>query len=187
MHAGLNRLIAGLERINDIVCWVGKQVAWLLVVLMTAAVLLQVFYRYVLTDPIGWSEELAIYAMIWMAFLVAPIAYRTGGNVAIEVVRDLFHGRWQAMLQIVLNLLVLALLVVLLRHSIIYVGRGMGSLVPSLGVQAGWFYLAMPVGIAGMLLVAIEILLKAVRHLVDPSQPLLMPTHEGEAAASEYE
>ncbi|MEZ5865676.1 MAG: TRAP transporter small permease [Geminicoccaceae bacterium] len=187
MQPGLDRVITGLERVNDGVCWVSRQVAWLLVVLMTAAVLLQVFYRYVLTDPIGWSEELAIYAMIWMAFLVAPIAYRTGGNVAIEVVRDFFVGRWQAVLQIVLNLLVLALLVVLLRHSITYVGRGMGSLVPSLGVRAGWFYLAMPVGVAGMLLVAVEILLKAVRHLLDPSRPLLLPTHEAEAAASEYE
>lgn len=187
MQPGLDRLIAGLERVNDVVCWVGRQLAWLLVVLMTAAVLLQVFYRYVLTDPIGWSEELAIYSMIWMAFLVAPIAYRTGGNVAIEVIRDLFVGRWQAVLQIVLNLLVLVLLVVLLRHSITYVGRGMGSFVPSLGVQAGWFYLSMPVGLAGMLLVAIEILLKAVRHLMDPSRPLLMPTPAAEAAASEYE
>ncbi|MEZ5858542.1 MAG: TRAP transporter small permease subunit [Geminicoccaceae bacterium] len=141
MQTGLNRLIAGFERVNDVTCWVGRQLAWLLVVLMTAAVLLQVFYRYVLVNPIGWSEELAIYSMIWMTFLVAPIAYRSGANVAIEVVRDLFVGRWQAALQIVLNLLVLVLLIVLLRHSITYVGRGMGSLVPSLGVQAGWFYL----------------------------------------------
>ena len=187
MHAGLDRLIVGLERINKAICWIGKQLAWLLVVVMTAAVLLQVFYRYVLVDPIGWSEELAIYSMIWMTFLVAPIAYRTGANVAIEVVRDLFVGRWQAVLQIVINLLVLVLLLVLLRHSIIYVGRGMGSLVPSLGVQAGWFYLAMPVGIAAMLPVAFEILLKAARHLMDPTHPLVMPTHAAEAAASEYE
>ncbi len=187
MQAGLSRLIAVLERINTAICWIGRQLSWLLVVVMTAAVLLQVFYRYVLVNPIGWSEELSIYAMIWMTFLVAPIAYRTGANVAIEVVRDLFKGPWQALLQIVINLLVLVLLIVLLRHSIVYVGRGMGSLVPSLGVQAGWFYLSMPIGIGAMLLVSIEILLKAVRHLLDPSEPLLMPTHEGEVAASEYE
>ena len=119
MQTGLNRLIAGFERVNDVTCWVGRQLAWLLVVLMTAAVLLQVFYRYVLVNPIGWSEELAIYSMIWMTFLVAPIAYRSGANVAIEVVRDLFVGRWQAALQIVLNLLVLVLLIIALYGFIV--------------------------------------------------------------------
>jgi len=178
MRAGLDKAINGLGRINDVVCWLGKQLSWLLVAAMTVVVLMQVFARYVLNNPLAWTEELAIFAMIWMTFLVTPIAYRTGGNVAIEIIRDLFKGRGQAAIQLVLNLLVVLLLVILLRHSILYVERGMGSVVASLGISSGLLYLIMPIGVAGMLLVGIEIVLRAFRALIDPSQPIFAPPDE---------
>jgi TRAP-type C4-dicarboxylate transport system permease small subunit len=187
MRSGLDRLIAGLGRLNDVVCWLGKHLSWVLVAAMTAVVLAQVVARYIFNNPLAWTEEAAIFAMIWMTFLVAPIAYRTGGNVAIDVIRDLFKGRWQAVVQIVLNLLVVLLLIVLLRQSILYVGRGMGSVVASLGIRSAWLYIIMPIGVAGMLLVGIEIVLRAVRGLIDPSQPILEPLEADEPGAREYE
>ena len=51
---------------------------------MTLVILYQVFMRYVLNDPPTWSEEMSRFMMVWMTFLVAPIAYRRGMNVAIE-------------------------------------------------------------------------------------------------------
>jgi TRAP-type C4-dicarboxylate transport system permease small subunit len=180
MRAGLDSAIAGLGRINDIVCWLGKQLSWLLVAAMTGIVLVQVFARYVLNNPLAWTEELAIFAMIWMTFLVTPIAYRMGGNVAIDVIKDLFKGRGQAIVQLILNLLVILLLVVLLRHSVLYVERGMGSVVASLGIRSGVLYLIMPIGVAGMLLVGVEIVLRAARALIDPSQPILEPPDSDE-------
>lgn len=179
MQAGLDKAISGIARLNDVICWLGRQLSWLLIAVMTFVVLMQVFYRYALADPLAWTEELAIFAMIWMTFLIAPIAYRSGENVAIEVIRDLFKGRGQALIQLLLNLLVLLLLVILLRQSILYVGRGMGSTLASLGIRAGWLYIIMPIGVAGMLTVGIEIVLKAIRALIDPSAPLPQPTASG--------
>jgi TRAP-type transport system small permease protein len=187
MRAGLDSAIAGISRLNDVVCWLGKQLSWLLVAGMTALVIVQVFYRYALNNPLAWTEEAAIFAMIWMTFLVTPIAYRSGGNVAIDIIRDLFKGRWQALIQIVLNLLVVLLLIVLLRHSILYVERGMGSVVASLGIRSGWLYIIMPIGVAGMMMVGVEIVLRAIRALLDPSQPIFEPLESDEPGAREYE
>jgi TRAP-type C4-dicarboxylate transport system permease small subunit len=187
MRTGLDRLITGIGRVNDIICWLGKHLAWLLVAAMTAVVLAQVAARYVFNNPLAWTEEAAIFAMIWMTFLVTPIAYRSGGNVAIDIIRDLFKGRWQALVQIVLNLLVIVLLVVLLHQSILYVGRGMGSVVASLGIRSAWLYIIMPIGVAGMLLVGIEIVLRGVRAFLDPRQPIFEPLEGDEPGAREYE
>ena len=187
MRAGLDTAIAGISRLNDVVCWLGKHLSWLLVAGMTALVIAQVFYRYALNNPLAWTEEAAIFAMIWMTFLVTPIAYRSGGNVAIDIIRDLFKGRWQALIQIVLNLLVILLLVILLRQSILYVGRGMGSVVASLGIRSGWLYLIMPIGVAGMLLVGIEIVLRSIRSFFDPTQSIFEPLEPDEPGPREYE
>lgn len=185
MRAGLDNAIAGIARLNDVICWLGRQLAWLLLAIMTFVVLMQVFYRYVLSNPLAWTEELAIFAMIWMTFLVAPIAYRNGENVAIEIVRDLFKGRGQAFIQLVLNALVLLVLAVLLWQSVLYVGRGMGSILATLGVRAGWLYIIMPIGVAGMLSVGVEIVLKALRGLIDPATLDVQPTASGGQAAAE--
>ena len=86
----LRGLILGLGHANRAFARVARWIALVLIGVMTAAVLVQVFFRYGLNRPISWTEEFAIFSMIWMAFLVAPIAYRSGAYVCIEIVHDLF-------------------------------------------------------------------------------------------------
>ena len=168
----LRRAILGLGRFNELFAKAAGLVALSLVGLMTAAVLVQVLFRYALNSPISWTEEFSIFSMIWMAFLVAPIAYRSGANVSIGVIRDLFAGRALAVLQIVLTLLILAILAVLFRHSLFYVQRGFGSTATSLPVTMGWIYLAMPLGLGGMIAVGLELLLRGLHELIGPALPL---------------
>jgi TRAP-type transport system small permease protein len=170
--AALRKAIRGLGRFNELFAKGARLIALSLIAVMTAAVLVQVFYRYVLNNPISWTEEFSIFSMIWMAFLVAPIAYRSGANVSIEVLRDLFKGRAQAALQLVLTVLVLAILVVLFRHSLIYMRRGFGSTASSLPITMGWIYISMPLGLGAMIVVGLELLLRAVHELIRPAEPL---------------
>ncbi len=164
--------IAFLSALNDRIATVFRMVALVLVAAMTGSILLQVLFRYVLNRPIGWTEEFSIYSMIWMTFLVAPIAYRQGMNVAIEVVLDQFGLRGRALVELLLTLLVLVLLAALLYFAIIYSQRGLGSLASSLPVRMFWIYVSMPLGMAAMLLVGIELLLRNIARLADPSRPL---------------
>ena len=168
----LRGLILGLGHVNRAFARVARWIALVLIAVMTAAVLFQVFFRYGLNRPISWTEEFAIFSMIWMAFLVAPIAYRSGAYVCIEIVRDLFKGRAQAILQIVITVMILAILIVLFRHSINYMQRGFGSTASSLPITMGWIYISMPLGLGGLILVGVELLLRAVHDLIGPSDEL---------------
>lgn len=164
--------IGFLSGLNDRIAAVFRAVALVLVAAMTGSILLQVVFRYALNRPIGWTEEFSIYSMIWMTFLVAPIAYRQGLNVAIEVVLDQFRPRGRAVVELILTLMVLVLLAALLYFSIIYSQRGLGSLASSLPVRMFWIYVSMPIGMIAMLLVGIELLLRNVARLADPGRPL---------------
>lgn len=168
----LRSAIVGLGRFNALFAWAAGLIALSLVAAMTAAVLLQVFFRYVLNRPISWTEEFSIFSMIWMAFLVAPIAYRSGANVSIEVIRNLFKGPALAALQVAMTVLILAILVVLFRHSLIYMARGFGSTASSLPIRMGWIYIAMPLGVGGMIVVGLELLLRGIHELIRPAEPL---------------
>ena len=73
---------------NDHVLRVGRWIGIAAIALMVVAILVQVFFRYVLNNPLAWPEEAARFMMLWMTGLVAPTAYRRGGFVAIDMVSE---------------------------------------------------------------------------------------------------
>ena len=51
---------------------------WFLSLVMTVmlvVVTLQVWYRFVLNDPLAWSEELARYLFVWSSFIGSAVGY----------------------------------------------------------------------------------------------------------------
>jgi TRAP-type C4-dicarboxylate transport system permease small subunit len=58
----------------------------LLVTAMVSATLAQVFWRYVFNDPLIWSEELARYLFVWIAYLSAWLTWRHRAHIALDAV-----------------------------------------------------------------------------------------------------
>src|ERR1700716_168260 len=56
-----------------------EPLAALLVVVEIAILTAGVFTRYVLGNPLVWSDELATIVFLWLAMLGADLAYRPGG------------------------------------------------------------------------------------------------------------
>ena len=52
---------------------------------MVFVILLQVFFRYLLNNAMPWPDEAARFLMLWMIGVIAPLAYREGGFVAIDM------------------------------------------------------------------------------------------------------
>ena len=164
----LDAVIAGLSKINDWIGAVGKYLSLTLIGLMTLVIIVQVFFRYVLNNALPWSEEVARYMMIWMVFLVAPIAYRRGLNVAIEIFPGLFSPRWRAALMVVINVLVIAALVRLLMESPGVLDRATRITAQTIPIEMVYIYVSMPIGLAAMVLAGVEIILRSVRDIVEP-------------------
>ena len=53
---------------------------------MVVAILVQVFFRYALNNALPWPDEAARFMMLWLTGLMAPMAFRRGGFVAIDMV-----------------------------------------------------------------------------------------------------
>ena len=75
---------------------VDKSLGWALVFLMGAAVLnvlWQVFTRYVLASPSSFTEELARFLLIWIAFLGATLGVGKRLHLAIDLLPSSLEGR----------------------------------------------------------------------------------------------
>ena len=84
MNAAISALKI-LGAINEGILRIGRAIGVVAVALMVVAILIQVFFRYVLNNALPWPDEAARFCMLWMTGLMAPTAFRTGGFVAIDM------------------------------------------------------------------------------------------------------
>jgi len=69
--------LARLSNALDRACRFGAAGGLALMVLLIA---IQVVARYVFSEPPGWTEEGARYAMVWSGLLGATVAFKAGGD-----------------------------------------------------------------------------------------------------------
>jgi TRAP-type C4-dicarboxylate transport system permease small subunit len=79
-----------------------------LLCVMSADILLGVFFRYALVKPLPWSEDLGRYLMAWIALFGVGVVMQNGGHVAVTMVVDHLPFRLRLGLLIVSKTLVLA-------------------------------------------------------------------------------
>ncbi len=160
-----------LTRLNDGLGRIGLNVAWILVTLMVASILLQVFMRYVVNNALPWPEEAARALMIWMMALVAAPALRKGDFVAITLLPDSLPVKMGQALNLVLMLFCCAILVLLSDLSIDFFQRGFRTRAASFNLPRAWIYLAMAVCYFTMLGVMLELTLRHLRLTLTGKTP----------------
>ena len=178
-------LLRLLAQINTVLLRVSRQIAWVALGLMVLVILALVFFRYVLNAALAWPDEAARFLMLWMTALMAPSAFRWGGFVAIDMVPAALPRAFGQSLTLVLYVVSLVVIVVALTygwsHSMGFGGRfNSGSLRLPLDwfggemvrVKLRYMYGSLLVGLAMLLLVNIELVLRSALALVRPSAEL---------------
>lgn len=111
---GLLAVLGPLSAINVWVLRIGRYIGVVAIAFMVVAILIQVFFRYILNSALPWPDEAARFGMLWMTGLMAPTAFRRGGFVAIDmfvVALPSVIGRIVTLFLLILSLLVLAVAV----------------------------------------------------------------------------
>ena len=179
-------LLKGLVGLNTIILRLGRQLAWIAIGLMVVIILIQVYFRYVLNSALPWPDEAARFLMLWMTGFIAPSAYRWGGFVSIEMLFRMLPSRMVKIVTLMLLMISLLVLVVGLQFGLKHVESGWlfssSSLkwplhligMEAIRVKLAWMYMSLPVGLAMMTLVNVELIIKNFLWLWNPD--LELPT-----------
>jgi TRAP-type C4-dicarboxylate transport system permease small subunit len=73
--------------------WATEAALILCIAAMTLMCLAQVVWRYLLDDPLVWSEEAARYLFVWVAYLSAWLAWKHRAHVAVDIVHYIGRPR----------------------------------------------------------------------------------------------
>jgi TRAP-type C4-dicarboxylate transport system permease small subunit len=189
-------VLAPLRLFNEAAIAVGRFIGIIAVGLMVLAILVQVFFRYVLNDALAWPDEAARFCMLWMTGLMAPTAFRRGGFVAIEMLVQLLPRGLGALLSLALMFVSLLVLVVAVQIGWSEVTGFSGKFataslyVPTslsfenwFRVPRSWMMASLLVGLALLISVNVELILRAVVKMLGGEDRLPTITLEEQLGA----
>ncbi len=168
-----SKLIDGLHWVIDKVSYLTYifvyWVCCVIMVIITAVVLYQVYGRYFLRQSPFWSEEIARYLMIWMGLLAAGSGIRTLSHVNVRFLLDKFPKILQKCINILWYLLIIWFCSIIIQQSPPMIARGARMLSPGLRTSMEWAYWVMPISAGYIILQSIYV----VFHLIlgiDPKE-----------------
>jgi len=123
-----------------------------MMIVMGVSIVIQVFARYVLNNPTGWSEELARYIFVWITLLGSAVVLKRGKHVEVGYLVERAPPRVQKVLGLAAQLGVLIFLCVLLVSGIGLTGVGHRQVSAAMELPMSIMYAALPAGAFFMIL-----------------------------------
>jgi len=145
-----------------------RLVEWMLTVLsilIFVVVFLQVLFRYLLRQPLFWSEELPRYLLIWMSFLAAAVAQKQDAHINITLCLAPLSARARRLLKILTDAVILAFLWILIYSGGLVTSITAHHRSTALQLPMGLVYAALPVGAILMSLYLVLQIADSVRRL----------------------
>lgn len=102
--------------------------------------IIQIFFRYVLNQPLAWTEEATMIAFIWTVFWAAAFMVPVRDHVTFDVVYDIVSPQVRRVLSIFTMLLVVVAFVILVPYTWDYLEFLMRKKSAVLRYQMTWIY-----------------------------------------------
>src|SRR5690606_16647406 len=116
--------------------------------ILTLDVLWGVASRYVLGSQSRWTEEVAIYLLVWVSLLGAAIVYRERGHLGVDFLVTKLHPDAQRIVALLIELAVMVFAGFVLVYGglvLVFQTLAAGQITPALGWKMGYLYSVVPI------------------------------------------
>lgn len=137
-------LIARINRIADSIVFVTNIGCVAIGGIMTVVVIAGVFARYVMQNPMVWTEEIARITMIWTAYLGMSIAVRQRGHLGVLFFVQKLPFRLQRVVRLFNDVVIMIFLYVLIVNGVKMVIAAKIQVEPATGIIMSYPYLIVP-------------------------------------------
>ena len=141
-----------LKVLNDVVTLFTA----LVLAFMTIMVMLQVIFRYVLSLPFPESQELAVYAMVYVVTFGSSIAVYRKTHVAVTLILEKLPAALGLVMRIVAYVAMAVFFGLLIKYGWDIAMRAMIQRSPSTGIPVGYVMMSIPVSSVISLLYVID-------------------------------
>lgn len=139
--------------------WIGRIALYLSgtgLVIMTAMIAAQVFWRYVLNDSIIWTEPGSVMVMGWFIFLGAAVGVREGYHLSFDVLLMVLPQRAKLVCHTVSDIVVVAFGGGMIWYGGQLIEKTARNTIPSLGISGAFDFLPLVGGGALLIIFSLE-------------------------------
>jgi len=153
--------------------WWIEQITTVICTILFAAIILigfiAVIFRYVLNNPIMWSEEVMRFSAIWMILLGSSLTMRADEHTSIDFVPTFFlkSGKAQAIHLIITRSLCALAMIAFLPYSIELMEKMGSALGAATRLPMRYVYLAFPVGAVLTVIATIKMVPEKAKQLIE--------------------
>lgn len=138
-------------------------ILFVLLIVLTIATFTQVLFRFVLQQPLAWTEELARYCLVWITFLGAAFAMGKKAHVGLEFFKAKLPKLGQDIIAILVLLLNITFFMIILVQGYELMNRSMSQLSPVLRLPMGVVYSVMPISAILLIINTISITIQEIK------------------------
>ncbi len=137
---------------------------------MCVIVFVGVIFRYVLLEPISWTEEVGRFCLVWVSFIGTYLAHRRSQHIGVTVLVDGLTPARQKYVRIVVSALLAVFMMMLMVQGTAYTTSFARYYSPILELPLGIVYAALPVAATLMLIAILLDLGKELRRSPDAGE-----------------
>lgn len=148
-------ILRGMNWLSDILNKICSVIVAVIGAVMAASLLWGVFTRFVLHAPAIWTEEVARFCMVWLAFIGCSIVMKKKDLTSLNIIVDRLPPRGKKTMEIVGTLLVLSYVVIFMisgkdAMKIFMRAKASATKVPLVYPAAGLYIGAFVIGVHGI-------------------------------------
>ena len=144
-----------LRRVERGIAFVCRYSAVVFGLIMIVSAFLQVVMRFVVNDPLTWSEALCRYSLVWFVFMSIGWGVKVGAHVRVDIILTMSSKKFAYWLNKFVDVVTVIFAVVLGYTGAMKMLSQWNQITPSLHISYGWIYLAVPLGCLIMLFYAL--------------------------------
>ncbi len=149
-----------ISRLNEVIFKFLENIIVVLLFGLTLIAFLQLMSRYLLHISSGGVDELIRLAFVWVISIGSAITFRRKAHVGITFFANRLKGKASILLQLLVNLILSALMIVIIKAGIDMTLMGVTQISEYIGISMAYFYSCIPSGAFLSLLVFLEELVK---------------------------
>jgi TRAP-type C4-dicarboxylate transport system permease small subunit len=135
-----------MARLLDLVSLIPRFFLVALMVVLLVDMMLGVFFRYVMEQPLPWTEEVGNLALIWLMFIGGAVGITRGSHFSIHLLEEHVSLRTCLILKRAVAIIILCFALVLVPTCWRLLLASSSSEMPGLGISVGYQYASAFVG-----------------------------------------
>jgi TRAP-type C4-dicarboxylate transport system permease small subunit len=108
--------------------------------------ILQVIFRYFLSNPLGWIDESSRYLFIYMIMVGSAVGVQWFSHFSVDFIVNKFPARLKKLMTILITIISFAFISYLIYYSMTYIQSAKGQVTPALMLPIEVPYYALPIG-----------------------------------------